>query len=439
MHQLAIALKGKNYTITGSDDEVYDPSRTLLERNGLLPKEMGWFADRVHEGLDAVILGMHAKPDNVELARAKELNIPIYSFPAYFYEQSKDKKRVVIAGSHGKTTMTAAIMHVLEKEQTDFDYLVGARLNGFEHSVKLTDAPVIVMEGDEYLSSPIHRVPKIHYYQPHIALLSGIAWDHFNVFPTFEDYAQQFTIFLDKMPKDGILVYNAEDEAVVKVVEQVKHLFCLPYQTPKYKVKEGVYHWSNEYGKDIALKVFGAHNLQNLNGAKMICNLLGVNDEQFFKNIASFEGASKRLDLLYEKEGFVVFRDFAHAPSKVEATTEAVKSLHPQRSLTACFELHTFSSLNQAFLPQYQNTLNAADQAIVFFNEHTLKMKGLPMLTKEAVKTAFQRPDLLVFTEKEELIDLIKNMEQKSNTLLLMSSGTFNGLSNKDIVNFVAK
>lgn len=439
MHQLAIALKGKNYQITGSDDEIYDPSRTLLERNGLLPQEMGWFADRVHEGLDAVILGMHAKPDNVELQRAKELKVPIFSFPEYFYEQGKKKQRVVIAGSHGKTTITAAIMHVLQSVQKDFDYLVGARLKGFEHSVKLTEAPIIVMEGDEYLSSPIHRAPKIHYYQPHVALLTGIAWDHYNVFPTFENYKEQFTIFLDKMPKGGIVVYNAEDEAVVEVVKEFRHLFCLPYYTPEFEVEKGVYSWSNDYGAKVPLKVFGAHNLQNMNGARMICNLLGITDEEFFKYIQTFEGASKRLDLLYEEEGFSVFRDFAHAPSKVKATTEAVKSLHANRALTACFELHTFSSLNKDFLPQYENTLNAADQAIVFFNSHTLEMKGLPMLSKEDVKKAFKREDLLVFTEKEALIDLLKKMERKGNNLLMMSSGTFNGLNNEDIVIFVGQ
>lgn len=437
MHQLAIALKNKGYQVTGSDDEIYDPSRSLLAQNGLLPSEMGWSSQRVHEGLDAVILGMHAKPDNVELEKARELKIPVFSFPEYFFEQSKEKQRTVIAGSHGKTTITAAIMHVLKKANTDFDYLVGAKLNQFEHSVRLSDAPLIVMEGDEYLASPIHRVPKIHYYMPHLTLLSGIAWDHFNVFPSFDDYARQFTIFLDKMPKNAMVIYNAEDEQVVNVVKEFKHLFCFPYTTPKFEVEDGVYTWLTPYGTSVPLKVFGQHNLQNLNGARMICNALGIEDEAFFEAIQSFEGAAKRLDLLYETKGFSVFRDFAHAPSKVEATTKAVKSLFPERNLTACFELHTFSSLNKDFLPQYQNTLNSADRAVVFFNEHTLKMKGLPMLSKEEVKTAFQRADLEVLTEKEAMEDLIKKTEQKNNTLLLMSSGTFNGIANEDIVNFV--
>ena len=436
MHQLAIALHRKGHTISGSDDQIYDPSLGLLKKEGLLPKQMGWNQNNINTSLDAVILGMHAKPDNAELAKAKELNIPVYSFPAFIYESTKDKERVVIAGSHGKTTITSAIMHVLKNNQVDFDYLVGAQLEGFEQSVKLTDALLLVAEGDEYLSSPIHRIPKIHYYQPHIALLSGIAWDHYNVFPTAADYRKQFSIFLDKMPKGAVVIYNREDEQVCEVVEQASHLQCIGYGTPHFETKDGICYWQH-LGNKIPLKIFGGHNLQNLNGARLICNCLGIDDEAFFKSIRTFKGAAKRLDVLLNDTEYTLFRDFAHAPSKVKATVEAVSGLHPSRALTACFELHTFSSLNKEFLPEYKASMNSADTAVVFYDEHTLTAKGLPMLDDKTVKEAFGKEDLVVFNNKKELIAFLKSTDWRRKMLLMMSSGTFGGVKNEELINFV--
>ncbi|MEZ4884918.1 MAG: Mur ligase family protein [Chitinophagales bacterium] len=437
MHQLAIALHQKGYQVTGSDDEIYNPARTNLEKHGLLPAKEGWQSENITEDLDAVILGMHARQDNPELLQAQALEIPIYSYPAYIYEQSKDKKRVVIAGSHGKTTITAMVMHTLRYWQQDFDYLVGASLEGFDSSVKITEnAPIMVIEGDEYLSSPLHRHPKIHYYFPNIALLSGIAWDHINVFPTFENYVEQFHIFAEKMPDKGILIYNTEDKLVEKVAEKAQHLQTKAYQTPAFYVKDAQFVVQHE-DKDHPLQIFGRHNLQNMEGARLICSELGISTDAFFEAIQSFKGAARRLELVAEGDTSSMYRDFAHAPSKVEATTHAMNQLHENRELIACFELHTFSSLNRDFLPQYKRTLNAASQAVVFFEDHTFAIKKLPKLTKEEVAAAFQHPNLQIFTTKNELIAYLKSINYQHKDLLLMSSGTFDKLNLQEIANFV--
>ncbi len=436
MHQLAIALKHKGHIITGSDDEIYDPSRSTLAQEGLLPDKMGWDANRITTDLDQVILGMHAKTDNPELKAAQTSNIPIYSFPEYITKFSEDKTRVVIAGSHGKTTMTAATMHVLQKCQKDFDYLLGGKVEGFQYFVQLSDAPLIVMEGDEYLSSAIHREPKIHYYKPHIALLSGIAWDHMNVFPTFENYVEQFVKFLELMPHGSKLIYNAEDSEVCKVVAQSRHLHLIPYQTPAFIQEQGKCYLLNGEQK-IPLALFGRHNMQNLAGVQKVCEQLGIEQDTFYEAIQDFEGAKDRLDIWMENEDRVVYRDYAHAPSKVEATTKAVKDLYPNRPLVACFELHTYSSLNKDFLPNYQDTLNPADQAVVYFDPHTFDIKKLPVLSKEEVRNAFGRADLLILNSQKELENFVKSKKWQNTNLLMMSSGTFGGTKKEDIVNFV--
>ena len=436
MHQLAITLKNKGYIITGSDDEIYNPSRSTLKEHNLLPKKMGWHPNKINSSLDCVILGMHARKDNPELLKAKELGIKIYSYPHFIAEYAEKKKRVVIAGSHGKTSITAAIMHVLKYWQKDFDFLVGARLKGFEGSVKLTDAPIIIMEGDEYLSSPIHPAPKIHYYYPQLALLSGIAWDHMNVFPSFEFYKNQFEKFLDLMPINSTLIYNYEDKNVNEIVQNTKHINTKLYGTPDFNQEAGVCNILVDK-KHIPLKIFGKHNMQNLMGAQKVCEELGISKKRFFKAIQSFEGASKRLDVLKKTKNNSIYRDFAHAPSKVKATTDAVKSAYPKRKLLAVFELHTYSSLNKKFLPQYKSTMQAADKAVVFFNEHSLKIKKLPALSIKDVKDAFKRKDLVVLNSKEELATFLQKQNWDNYNLLMMSSGTFGGLENKDIVNFV--
>lgn len=438
MHQLAIALHKKGFLVTGSDDEIFDPAYTNLFTHTLLPAKMGWDADKIHSGIDAIILGMHAKKDNPELLKAQQLNIAIYAYPLYIYEYAKEKQRVVIGGSHGKTTITSMIMHTLNYWQQDFDYLVGAKLKNFQNAVKLTkEAKVMLIEGDEYLSSPIHLQPKFHFYQPNIALLSGIAWDHINVFPSFADYVKQFQIFVQNMTNGQTLIYNQADPLVKEIAEQAHHLKTIPYVTLPYKNDKNVTYIPYEQ-KKIKLKIFGEHNIQNLSGAKIVCNELGISDGQFFEAIQSFEGAARRLEFIAENEETAIYKDFAHAPSKVKATTASFQSLHQKRTIVACLELHTYSSLNEQFLPQYKHTLNAAEEAIVFFNQHTFELKRLPVLSVNTVKEAFDHPNIQVFTNKSDFLQYLKSLNYEQKDLLLMSSGNFGGVDiPKEIVPFV--
>jgi len=432
MHNLAIALKKNGHVISGSDDEIFEPSKSRLKRYGLLPEQVGWHPEKIQPDLDAIILGMHARADNPELLRAKALGIKIYSYPEFLYHHAKNKKRVVIGGSHGKTTITAMVMHVLRSLQKDFDYLVGSRLPDFEVMVRLSDdAPLMIFEGDEYLSSPIDRRPKFHWYRPHVALLSGIAWDHINVFPSLETYLQQFAIFIRLMEPRGVLVYNAEDEPLTRLVQTERvDLQKVPYTSLPFEVKNGIT-WLKVGEKPIPLQIFGKHNLSNLHGAWLVCRALGVRDEDFFEAISRFKGAAKRLELIAQKGKGRLYSDFAHAPSKLKATLAAVKQQFPNQPVVACFELHTFSSLNHDFLAQYAGTMDRADQAVVFYSPHALQMKKLPPLDKTVVKQAFARDDLQVFDDREKLVSyLIKNTTPDS-VFLMMSSGTFNGLNMK--------
>jgi len=429
MHNLALALHHKGYQVTGSDDEVFEPSKGRLAKYGLLPAEMGWNEANITKDIDAVILGMHARADNPELLKAQELGLRIYSYPEYIYEQTKEKTRVVIGGSHGKTTITAMILHVLNKCGVDSDYMVGAQLAGFDTMVKLTEeAPVVILEGDEYLSSPIDRRPKFHLYKPNIALISGIAWDHVNVFPTFENYVEQFDMFVDLIEKEGKLIYCIDDPEVKKVAEESDNdISLLPYSVPPHVIENGVSFLLTDEGK-IPLKVFGEHNLINLNGARLVCASLGVSDKDFYHAIQDFSGASKRLELLGSSNKTSVFKDFAHSPSKVKATVKAVKTQFEDRQLVACLELHTFSSLNLKFLEEYRKSMKHADEAIVYFNPKTLKHKKLPALTKKEVKKAFSRKDLMIITDSKDLKDYLLDLSWKRKNLLMMSSGTFDGL-----------
>lgn len=429
MHNLALALFQKGYTITGSDDTIFEPSKSRLEKYGLLPQEFGWFPNKITADLDAVILGMHAKPDNKELLKAQELGIKIYSYPEFLYEQSKDKTRVVIGGSHGKTTITSMILHVLNYHDVEVDYMVGAQLDGFETMVHLTnDNEFIVLEGDEYLSSPIDMRPKFHLYKPNIALLSGIAWDHINVFPTFENYVEQFSIFTNSLIDGGIMVYNEEDDVLKNVVESSENpIKKYPYTTPNYEIVDGVTYIDTLEGA-LPLEIFGEHNLQNLAGAKWICQHMSVGEDEFFEAIASFKGASKRLEKIAENKTTVVFKDFAHSPSKVEATTTAVKNQYKQRQLLACLELHTYSSLNANFLKEYQGALNEADVAVVFYSPHAVEIKKLEKVTEQQIKEAFNREDLIIYTNPTDFKEFLFKQNFKNTALLLMSSGNYGGL-----------
>ncbi|MFA6150781.1 MAG: Mur ligase family protein [Chitinophagaceae bacterium] len=431
MHQLALALHRQGHQVTGSDDEINDPAKSNLAAAGILPETNGWFPEKITKELDAIVLGMHARADNPELIAAQALGIPIYSFPEYVYEVSKNKKRVVVAGSHGKTSITSMIMHVLRHENIEFDYLVGAKLDGFAQSVQLSDAPLIILEGDEYPASVIEKKPKIFFYHPHISVLSGIAWDHINVFPTYENYCNQFIQYLQGMESGSELYYNAEDSEVNRIVGLASsHLHVEPYVTHQFHYEDATAVLATEKG-DVPVSIFGRHNLLNLNAALKVCLSLGVAKENFYTAIASFTGAARRLEKIAEKPNMVVFRDFAHAPSKLKATLDAVKEAMPLRRVIACFELHTFSSLNEQFLSEYAHSMDAADISIVFFSHHALQMKGLPALDKEMVHSYFSRPDLLVIDNKDELEKKVKDLlaDQSGQTcLLLMSSGTFDGI-----------
>jgi UDP-N-acetylmuramate: L-alanyl-gamma-D-glutamyl-meso-diaminopimelate ligase len=434
MHNMAIAMKLKGNNVTGSDDEINEPSRSRLVKHGLLPAQMGWYPEKITADIDEVILGMHAREDNPELVRARELGLRIFSYPEYLYEQSKDKTRIVIGGSHGKTSITAMILHVMKHCNVDTDYMVGAQLEGFETMVKVTaEAKYIVLEGDEYLASPIDRRPKFHLYHPNIALLSGIAWDHINVFPTFDIYVEQFRKFIDLIEprssgENGVLVY-CEEDAVLKSIapQQGNNIDRKPYGVPAHVIRNGVTYLLRD-GKEIPLLIFGEHNLMNLTGARYVCNAIGISDEQFDAAIQSFKGAARRLELVLRKDSFNCYKDFAHSPSKLKATTAAVKQQFPDRHVVACMELHTFSSLTAEFLKEYNGAMNTADEAYVYFNPHTIAHKKLPPITIEQVRAAFARPDLKVSTDSAALMNELKAKNWNNSVLLFMTSGNFDGV-----------
>jgi UDP-N-acetylmuramate: L-alanyl-gamma-D-glutamyl-meso-diaminopimelate ligase len=440
MHNLALALHNKGYQVTGSDDAIFEPSKTRLANKGILPVEMGWFPEKITQDIEAVILGMHAKADNPELLKAQELGLKIYSYPEFLYQQSKNKTRVVIGGSHGKTTITSMILHVMHYHNIEVDYMVGAQLEGFDTMVHLTEEnDFIVLEGDEYLSSPIDRRPKFHLYQPNIALISGIAWDHINVFPTYDFYVEQFEIFIQKITNGGILVYNEEDQEVKRVAEAALNpIRKIPYSTPKYEVKDGITLLETPEGL-MPIEVFGAHNLNNLAGAKWICQNMGVDEADFYEAIASFKGASKRLEKIAEGKGKVAYKDFAHSPSKVAATTKAVKEQYPNRTLVACLELHTYSSLNAQFLKEYEGALEYADVAVVFYSPDAVKIKQLEEVTYEQIAKAFNREDLIIYTNPAEFKTFLFHRNLENSALLLMSSGNYGGLNFDEVKDLVIK
>jgi UDP-N-acetylmuramate: L-alanyl-gamma-D-glutamyl-meso-diaminopimelate ligase len=436
MHNLAIALVNKGYNVTGSDDEIFDPSLSNLKKHDILPDAFGWFPQKITRDIDAVILGMHAKQGNPELNRARELGLKIYSFPEYLFEQSKTKKRIVIAGSHGKTTITSMIMHVLRQQHIDFDYLVGARIEGFDIMVRLSDAPVIVIEGDEYLTSALDLRPKFLHYKPHIALISGIAWDHINVFPTFEGYVDQFSQLIKSMDKQGSLLWCAADKTLQQVVEQTPFEGnVIPYHLPGH-ILENDQTWLIEQGNDdhrYPLTVFGKHNLLNISGAREVCRLVGVSDKDFNHAITTFKGAANRLELLAENDQTAVFKDFAHAPSKLKATVEAVKGRFSNRQLMAVMELHTYSSLSRQFLEQYRGSMDQADIPAVYFDDHAIALKKLPPINTEDVMEGFGNPGLKVFTNPASLEQFIRDTSMHQTNLLMMSSGNFGGIDLKKL------
>ncbi|MEO6851043.1 MAG: Mur ligase family protein [Mucilaginibacter sp.] len=434
MHNMAIALHKKGFNITGSDDVIFEPSISRLSKYGLLPEKEGWYPENITNDLDAIILGMHARADNPELLKAQKLGLKIYSYPEYIYEHSKNKLRVVIGGSHGKTTITSMILHVVKNAGKDFDYLVGAQLEGFETMVKLTDeAPVIVIEGDEYLSSAIDRRPKFHLYKANIGVISGIAWDHINVFPTFENYVDQFRIFLDTIQSGGTLIYSQTDSVLNNVVTSShSDLKKLPYSLPAHNIKYGITSIIAD-SKEYPLQVFGEHNLLNMEAARLVCDQLGVNSDDFYNYMGTFKGAARRLELLGQNENASFFKDFAHSPSKLKATIQAVKTQFTKRELVACIELHTFSSLNKDFLGEYAGAMDEADKALVFIDKKTFEQKKMPPYDAEMVKNAFDRDDLVFYNDPEALLKYLENIDMRNRNLLMMSSGNFGGINLIDL------
>ncbi len=438
MHNMAMAMHHKGYQVSGSDDEIFEPARGRLAALGLLPEKEGWFPEKISPEIEAIILGMHARSDNPELLRAQELGIKVYSFPEYIFEQSKNKTRIVIGGSHGKTTITAMIMHVLRHCGLDFDYMVGSQLEGFDTMVKLTDsAPIIVLEGDEYLTSPLDPRPKFHLYLPHIALLSGIAWDHINVFPTYEIYTEQFRKFIHMIQQNGTLVYCGNDADLKKLATEVRaDIKALEYGIPEHRIENGISILKTSQG-ELPLKIMGTHNLMNLEGARLVCASAGISSEDFYSAISSFKGAAKRLELLASCEHTAVYKDFAHSPSKLKATVEAVATQFPNRQLVAVMELHTFSSLSENFLDHYIHSMDTAHTAVVYFNPHTIAHKKLPPITEAQVKAAFGRKDLIVFTDSGLLKEFLLSQTWKNKNLLMMSSGNFDGMDLGDLASRV--
>ncbi|HOW09664.1 MAG TPA: Mur ligase family protein [Bacteroidales bacterium] len=428
MHNLAIALHLKGYTVTGSDDEIFEPSRSRLNLYGLLPEEKGWFPEKITADIDIVILGMHARADNPELLKASGCGIRIMSFPEFLYDQTKNKTRLVVAGSHGKTTTTAMIMHVMKASGVKFDYMVGSSIAGYETMVSLTDdSEFAILEGDEYLTSPIDRRPKFHLYKPDIAVLNGIAWDHMNVFPTFENYVEQFRIFADLIEPGGSLVYFADDPEVRKIAEKTRDdIRKIPYRVhAHFQNRTGFY--AATLNRTVPVRIFGEHNMQNMSAAREACLAAGVTEDQFYEAIKSFDGTTGRLQKLDENDRGIFYYDFAHAPSKVKATVEAVSSRYPGRNIVACFELHTFSSLNTGFIPFYRNTLGKATRAYVYFNPRQFEIKKLEPLSKDDVKLAFGGDNVEVFDNSAEMLTAIRHANFDNPVYLFMSSGDFNG------------
>jgi UDP-N-acetylmuramate: L-alanyl-gamma-D-glutamyl-meso-diaminopimelate ligase len=431
MHNLAIAISKKSdFLVTGSDDEIFEPSYSRLKEHGLLPDAFGWYPERINKNLSAVILGMHATKDNPELIKAKELGLKIYSFPEYLYQMTRNKTRIVVGGSHGKTSTTAMILYVLKKLRIDADYMVGAQIEGFDNMVKLSyDSRIAVFEGDEYLTSPLDPRPKFHIYKPHIAVLTGIAWDHINVFPTFENYVDQFRKFIDLMEIQGRLIYFEGDEELRKLTEKLRRdLVPFPYGTPAHEVIDGITYLKTRKGK-VALKIFGEHNLQNLHAARLACKQIGVTEEQFNNAISDFPGASNRLQKIHETKSSVAFKDFAHSPSKLKATVHAVKAQYPDKKLIACMELHTFSSLTDSFLPQYEGCMAEADMAFVYFNPEVIKHKRLNAIDPEEVRKAFGGNNISVFNDRAALETKLRSLAYDNCALLLMTSGNFSGIN----------
>ena len=436
MHNLAITLKQLGYKVSGSDDKIYDPSKSRLKKYNLFPKNLGWFPELIDKEIDFIVLGMHAKKDNPELLKALDLDCKIYSYPELIFEFSKSKTRITIGGSHGKTTVSSMILHVLDFYDIKVDYLLGAQIEGFENMVHISDDnDFIIIEGDEYLSSPIDNSPKFHKYNSNIAVITGIAWDHINVFPTFENYISQFEKFIETITDGGVLVFNELDELVLDTVNNSeKTIRKIGYGKPDFEIVDGVTYLKTSEG-NVPLKVFGDHNLSNLSAAKQICALMGIFDDEFFAAIASFKGASKRLETIYRDNNKIIIKDFAHSPSKLKATIDAVKNQFSNKNIIAVYELHTFSSFNQKFIKEYLNSMSSANMKIVYYDNEVLKKRGEFKINEKTIKDSFGSDDLIVISKKSVLEEIMLKTNLDNSVLLMMSSGNFSSIDMISLTN----
>ena len=429
MHSLALAMHRLGHRVTGSDDAIFDPSKTKLEQANLLPDTLGWHPEKLNNEIDVVVLGMHAKADNPELIMAQALGLKIQSYPEFLASMCKEKSTVVVAGSHGKTTITAMVLHVLNYHGVSTDFMIGAPVPAVTETLSISDEnDFILLEGDEYLSSAIDSQPKFLWYKPEIALISGIAWDHVNVFPTFEDYISQFEKFIYSIVEGGVLFYNEEDKELKSLVENCSHpVKKIPYGTPEHTLDNGITYLNTSEGS-LPLSVFGTHNLMNLAGARWISQLMGVDVSDFYEAIPSFTGAAKRMERLAKGKTAILFKDFAHAPSKVSASAKAVKSQFSRHKIKVCLELHTYSSLDATFIKQYKDSLTAADEAIVFYDPEALKIKNRAPIDPDAIKKAFNHSSIVVITEAKVLQKELFEQEYVNYVLVMMSSGNFGDL-----------
>lgn len=428
---LAIQLKLLGHNVTGHDDEIYEPSKSALAQHGLLPQHEWWDADSVTSDIDMIVLGMHASADNPELLRAKELGLMIKSYPEVIYEFSKNKMRVVIAGSHGKTTTTSMVMHVLKHNGISFDWVVGGIVPGFDTMVSLDDNhKIIIIEWDEYPDGKINMTAKMLLYKHNIGILNGIAWDHITTYPTFDSYLLPFQTFVDQTPTDGFLGYYQDDQEVTNIMEHTDtQAQTVWYTVHPHIIRDGITYLQTPQW-EVKLSIFWAHNCINISAAKLVCNQLDLSDEQFYAAIWSFTGAGNRLQLIHQDDAkhLTILRDFAHSPSKLTATINAVKTQYPDRTIIGLFELHTFASLSASFLPEYKWSFDAADIACVYYDDHTFQIKRMTPLTKEVVINGFGRSDLVVQDSANDLQAWYDNLDLTNSVVVLMSSGNFGGV-----------
>lgn len=425
MHNLAIDLHKNGHTISGSDDQIFEPSFSKLKKYSLMPKNLGWNADFITDEIDLIILGMHAKEDNLELKKALELGLKIQSFPEFVASQITDKKRVAIAGSHGKTSTTAMLMHILKDNNFEFDYLVGSELPGYESMVKLSNAPLIVIEADEYLSSKLDQRPKFLWYKPQLSVITGIAWDHINVFPTFELYKKAFTDFIDSHQADSSIFFYQFDEELSKIINNSTYK-CRPYTelTAKNQGQYSIVLDNNE--EEYYFPFFGNHFLQNASAAIHLAMELGLNQKDIYKALESFPGSAKRLELVWANDQLFIYRDFAHSPSKVMATIKAFSRQFKDYQVFFVFEPHTFSSQQIDFIQHYNKCFEDLN-AYIFMDKKAFALKNKPMLSGPDIENAFGTNSIL--NSATELMKEIRKSSQKSKKTVwvLMSSGNMGG------------